>query len=44
MFEYHIKLHYSQTIDAFLHGLTAFEYHIKLHYSQTESELGVKMR
>ena len=38
MFDYHMKLHYSQTI--IRSGITAdlFDYHMKLHYSQTQFE------
>ena len=35
-FEYHLKLHYSQTINHIVAQIGMFEYHLKLHYSQTE--------
>ena len=34
-FDYHIKLHYSQTVGALINVTLEFDYHIKLHYSQT---------
>ena len=37
-FDYHMKLHYSQTPCLVAHRLTSlrwFDYHMKLHYSQT---------
>ena len=35
MFDYHLKLHYSQTSAPPDQQHTAFDYHLKLHYSQT---------
>ena len=35
MFDYHMKLHYSQTDGLYCIDKKVFDYHIKLHYSQT---------
>ena len=35
MFEYHQKLHHSQTMIQQLYSMVMFEYHQKLHHSQT---------
>ena len=35
MFEYHQKLHHSQTLVIPLLAMLLFEYHQKLHHSQT---------
>ena len=37
MFQYLMKLHYSQTMQAWKVGLMKFQYLMKLHYSQTDS-------
>ncbi len=34
-FDYHMKLHYSQTIFYRILLFFEFDYHMKLHYSQT---------
>ena len=34
-FEYHQKLHHSQTMIRLLFNMEMFEYHQKLHHSQT---------
>ena len=40
MFDYHLKLHYSQTRNDGTSDTGSFDYHLKLHYSQTaEPEL-----
>ena len=39
VFEYHQKLHHSQTTPQGKQLLREFEYHQKLHHSQTKSEL-----
>ena len=35
LFDYHLKLHYSQTPHPRTHTPPEFDYHLKLHYSQT---------
>ena len=35
MFDYHMKLHYSQTTHDVTTDMAEFDYHMKLHYSQT---------
>ena len=35
LFDYHMKLHYSQTDGVQINALHGFDYHMKLHYSQT---------
>ena len=37
MFDYHLKLHYSQTCLNQIINRSRFDYHLKLHYSQTVS-------
>ena len=37
-FEYHLNLHYSQTLNMDDISNIVFEYHLNLHYSQTESK------
>ncbi len=34
-FDYHMELHYSQTVVTLLFFHHAFDYHMELHYSQT---------
>ena len=34
-FDYHMKLHYSQTYLKMVCVVVLFDYHMKLHYSQT---------
>ena len=36
-FEYHLNLHYSQTVQGAEVFSPQFEYHLNLHYSQTEN-------
>ena len=38
MFDYHMKLHYSQTQTKTEEDSVMFDYHMKLHYSQTNHE------
>ena len=35
-FDYHMKLHYSQTLIKATANEIKFDYHMKLHYSQTQ--------
>ena len=35
-FDYHLKLHYSQTTNIAPQMGRRFDYHLKLHYSQTQ--------
>ena len=39
-FDYHMNLHYSQTIGSVLIFLMLFDYHMNLHYSQTGLQVG----
>ena len=39
-FEYHLNLHYSQTLRLRKDLLLLFEYHLNLHYSQTSNFKG----
>ena len=41
VFDYHMKLHYSQTASLTLLSDKVFDYHMKLHYSQTKGEYAV---
>ena len=38
-FDYHMKLHYSQTLIRFQKISRQFDYHMKLHYSQTSDKI-----
>ena len=38
LFDYHLKLHYSQTVNFTQIKQVKFDYHLKLHYSQTQLE------
>ena len=41
MFDYHMKLHYSQTQVQILYNIYQFDYHMKLHYSQTDNGMKI---
>lgn len=38
LFDYHINLHYSQTVKDNRHKEIQFDYHMNSHYSQTSKE------
>ena len=39
MFDYHMNLHYSQTVLSVYSLVVVFDYHMNLHYSQTVTSI-----